>query len=200
MADERLNRQIEFLAEMDKLKTVFRRAYLIADPDRRENSAEHSWHVMMLAFVLAEYCQEPINLDKVLRILLFHDIVEIDAGDTGIYDRQMAQSKAEREHQAAGRIFGLLPADQQAELNRLWLEHEQGRSEEARFARAVDRLIPLLLNYFNQGKRWKEDGITFEQVMAVNQIIRESSPALWELAVSLINDSVAKGYLKKAAM
>jgi putative hydrolases of HD superfamily len=153
----------------------------------------------MLAFILAEYCRAPVNLDKVLRILLVHDIVEIDAGDTGIYDRQMAISKAEREQRAAGRIFGLLPADQQAEINGLWQEHEQGGSEEARFARAVDRLIPLLHNYFNRGKRWKEDGITFEQVMAVNLVIRESSPALWELAVSLINDSVNKGYLKKAA-
>jgi putative hydrolase of HD superfamily len=199
MEEDRLTKQIEFLAEIDKLKAVFRRAYLIADPDRRENSAEHSWHVAMLAFILGEYCQSSINLDHVIRILLVHDIVEIDAGDTGIYDTVFADSQVDREKNAAERIFDLLPPDQGREVFQLWEEYEKGATAEAGFARAVDRLMPLVHNYYNQGKRWKEDGITYEQVLAINQVIGESSPKLWEFALSLINECLERGYLQKGA-
>ncbi|HEY32316.1 MAG TPA: HD domain-containing protein [Dehalococcoidia bacterium] len=197
MSEERLSKQIEFLMEIDRLKTVFRRAY-IADASRRENSAEHSWHVATTALLLAEHCQEEIELLRVIKMLLVHDIVEIDAGDTGIYDRIGAIDKAEREDRAAGRIFGLLPAGQAQEIRELWDEFEGGTTPEAKFARVLDRLMPLLHNYYTQGKRWLEDGITYEQVLEVNQIIQESSQELWKFVLAMIEESVSKGYLPRA--
>lgn len=197
MIENRLTRQVDFLVEIDKLKTVFRRAY-IADASRRENSAEHSWHIAMMAMILAEYCQQDVDLFSVIKMLLIHDIVEIDAGDTGIYDHVAALDKTERETLAAERVFSLLPIDQAKELRKIWDEFEQGASPEARFARAMDRLIPLIHNYYTQGKRWKEDGITHAQVLAANQTIREGSQELWEFALSLIDESVSRGYLPKA--
>jgi len=197
MTENRLTRQIDFLVEIDKLKTVLRRAY-IADASRRENSAEHSWHIAMMAMILAEYCQQDVDLFRVIRMLLIHDIVEIDAGDTGIYDHVAALDKTERETLAAERVFSLLPLDQAKELRKIWDEFEQGASPEARFARAMDRLIPLIHNYYTQGKRWKEDGITHAQVLTANQTIREGSQELWEFALSLIDESVSRGYLLKA--
>jgi len=197
MTENRLTRQIDFLVEIDKLKTVFRRAY-IADASRRENSAEHSWHIAMMAMILAEYCQQDVDLFRVIKMLLIHDIVEIDAGDTGIYDDVAALDKAERETLAAVRVFSLLPQEQAEDLRKIWDEFEQGASPEARFARAMDRLIPLIHNYYTRGKRWKEDGITHAQVLAVNQTIREGSQELWEFALSLIDESVSRGYLPKA--
>ena len=197
MTENRLTRQVDFLVEIDKLKTVLRRAY-IADASRRENSAEHSWHIAMMAMILAEYCQQDVDLFRVIRMLLIHDIVEIDAGDTGIYDHVAALDKTERETLAAERVFSLLPLDQAKELRKIWDEFEQGASPEARFARAMDRLIPLIHNYYTQGKRWKEDGITHAQVLTANQTIREGSQELWEFALSLIDESVSRGYLPKA--
>ncbi|MBN1188474.1 MAG: HD domain-containing protein [Dehalococcoidales bacterium] len=192
---DRLQRQIDFLVEIDKLKTIYRRAYLAADPQRRENSAEHSWHVSVIAMVLGEFAPPEVDISRVIRLLLVHDIVEIDAGDTGIYDKKAFRYKNERENRAAERIFSLLPEDQCQELKSLWQEYESGTSPEATFARAVDRLMPLLHNYYTGGKRWREDGITFEQVYAVNRIISQGSPRLWQLAQNLIRDSQAKGYL-----
>ena len=197
MTENRLTKQIDFLIEIDKLKTVFRRAY-IADASRQENSAEHSWHIAMMAMILAEYCQHDVDLFRVIKMLLIHDIVEIDAGDTGIYDHVAALDKTERETRAAERVFSLLPLDQAEELRKIWDEFEQGASSEARFARAMDRLIPLIHNYYTQGKRWKEDGITHAQVLTANQTIREGSQELWEFALSLIDESVSRGYLLKA--
>jgi putative hydrolases of HD superfamily len=196
MTKDRLQQQMNFLVEMDKLKTVYRRAYLAADPQRRENTAEHSWHVAMMALILQETAGEEIDISRVIRMLLVHDIVEIDAGDTGIYDKKASLDKAVREKRAAERIFSLLPEDQQLEISGLWDEYEKGISAEARFARAVDRLIPLIHSYYTGGKRWQEDGITFEQVYAVNQTISQNCPRLWQFAQSLIYDSVSKGYLK----
>jgi len=197
MAEDRLTRQVEFLVEIDRLKTIFRKAYL-ADSSRRENSAEHSWHVAMMAVVLAEYSQEDINLLRVLKMLLVHDIVEVDAGDTGIYDDVATLDKTEREILAAERVFNLLPLDQAEDLRKIWDEFEEGVSPEARFARAMDRLIPLIHNYCTEGRRWKEDGITRAQVLAVNQIIQEGSQELWHFALSLIDECVSRGYLPEA--
>jgi putative hydrolases of HD superfamily len=197
MAQDRLTRQLDFLVEIDKLKTVYRRAYLAADPDRRENSAEHSWHATMLAMVLSEYSRTHIEVSRVIEMLMVHDIVEIDAGDTPIYDKQGESIKEAREQKAAARIFSLLPPDQHQDLMDLWKEFETGTTPEAKFARALDRIMPLLHNYNTQGKRWQEDGITYDQVYSVNKVINESSARLWEYALSLINDSVEKGYLKK---
>lgn len=195
MNEDRLKKQLEFVVEIDKLKTVLRRAYISADPNIRDSSAEHSWHVAMMALVLSEHCQLQIELTRVLKMLLIHDIVEIDAGDIGIYDKKGAIDKVGREKLGAQRIFGLLPHDQYLDLSSLWEEFEKGITPESKFARALDRLIPLLHNYHTQGKRWKEDGITYDQVIAVNQIIEDSSPELWNFALDLINESTQKGYL-----
>ena len=150
MSDDRLTQQLRFLLELDRLKSVFRQSRLI-HTDRMENSAEHSWHLAMLAVVLAEYAAEDIDLVRVVKMALIHDIVEIDAGDTYIYDEQARREKARLEQQAAERIFGLLPKQQAAELRTLWEEFEAKQTPEARFAGALDRLQPLLLNYHTAG-------------------------------------------------
>lgn len=197
MAGERLAKQIEFVVEIDRLKTIYRRSYLASDISRRENSAEHSWYVATTAMILAEHCQEEIDLPHVLKMLLVHDIVEIDAGDTGVYDSIGALDKEDREKRAAERIFSLLPPDQAQEVHALWEEFEERITPEAKFARAVDRLMPLLLNYCTQGKTWQKDGITYEQVLEVNQIIRDSSPELWQFVLTMIDECVSKGYLPR---
>lgn len=195
MTEDRLSKQIEFLVEIDKLKTVFRNAFLIADSDRRENSAEHSWHTAMMAFILEEHAQTQVDSPRLIKMMLIHDIIEVDAGDTNIYDAHAAMDKVSREQRGAERIFGLLPHDQRQELFELWEEYEKGITPEAKFARAMDRLIPLIYNYYTQGKRWKEDGITYAMVLPVYQEIKENCPALWEFALSMINECVSKGYL-----
>ena len=198
MAEERLARQVEFVVEVDRLKTIFRRSYLASDTSRRENSAEHSWYVATTAMILVEHCQVEIDLLHLLKMLLIHDIVEIDAGDTGAYDSIGALDKEDREKQAAERIFNLLPSSQAWELLKLWEEFEERITPEAKFTRAVDRLMPLLHNYYTQGKRWQEDGITYEQVLEVNQIIQESSQRLWKFVLAMIEECVSRGYLPKS--
>jgi putative hydrolase of HD superfamily len=194
----RLRQQIDFIIEIDKLKSVVRRSYL-ADGSRRENSAEHSWQLAMMAVVLTEHANAPVDLLRVITMVLIHDIVEIDAGDTYIYDTQGALDKAQREQQAADRIFALLPADQAQELQSLWEEFEARETPDARFATTLDRLMPLLHNYVTAGRSWQEHGITSNQVLANNARIGEGSETLWELASNLIADSVAKGYLASAS-
>ncbi len=190
----RLDQQIQFILEIDKLKSVLRRSYLINDP-RHENSAEHSWHLALMAILLAEHANAPVDLLRVIKMLLIHDIVEIDAGDTYIYDSIGALDKALREQRAADRIFQLLPPDQASELRGLWDEFEARTTPEARFANALDRLIPLLHNYTTAGRSWQEHGITSDQVVARNRQINEGSTTLWTMAQQLIDDAVAQGYL-----
>jgi putative hydrolase of HD superfamily len=151
----------------------------------------------MMALILAEHSPTGIELSRVIKMLLIHDIVEIDAGDTSIYDSQASLDKTTREMQGANRIFGLLPEDQAKGFLEIWEEFEAGKTRESKFARALDRLMPLLHNYHTQGKRWKQDGITYEQVIKVNQSIKVGSPKLWELALSIIDDCVEEGYLTK---
>lgn len=194
MSSDRLRQQIQFILEIDKLKSVVRRSYLL-NPERRENSAEHSWHVAVMAVLLAEYAAEPVDLPRVLKMLLVHDMVEIDAGDTFAYDPAGARDQAERERRAAERLFKLLPSDQAGELRGLWDEFEAQVTPEAKFARAVDHLMPLLHNYYTQGKSWQEHGVNSAQVLSYNADIEDGSARLWELAQSLITDAVAKGYL-----
>jgi putative hydrolase of HD superfamily len=183
--DSRLCQQLQFIVEIDKLKTVLRQSYLI-DAERRENSAEHSWHLAVMAVVLAEHAHEKVDLGHALRMLLLHDIVEIDAGDTYCYDEQAGLDKADRERRAADRIFGLLPEDQVDELQ---------ATPEARFAMALDRLMPLMHNYYTQGRSWREHGITRDQVRAHNACIGDSSDKLWQFVRAILDDAVAKGYL-----
>ena len=191
----RLDRQIAFILEIDKLKSVLRRSYLLNET-RHENSAEHSWHLSVMALVLAEHTSAEMDTLRVLKMLLVHDIVEIDSGDTYIYDAAGNDTKAAREQEAAERIFGLLPPDQQRELTQLWQEFEARETPEAKFAAALDRLMPLLHNYHTAGRSWREHNISKAQVLRLNRHIEGGSETLWEYAEALINDAAAKGYLR----
>lgn len=191
---ERLARQIAFIAEIDKLKSIIRQSYLM-NRTRQENDAEHTWHIAMMALVLAEHANEPVDVGRVIRMLLVHDLVEIDAGDTMFYDDKGYADKAEREQRAADRIFGLLPADQAAELRALWDEFEERATPDSRFAHTVDRLHPMLQNYYNQGISWQNHSLTSERVLARNRHIGEGSDKLWEYAQAMMQDAVRKGYL-----
>jgi putative hydrolases of HD superfamily len=195
LALTRLERQLAFVLEIDKLKQILRQTRLM-DGTRRENDAEHCWHVAMMALVLSEHAEPAVDLARVLKMLLIHDIVEIDAGDTFIYAiGAAAAGQGEREARAADRLFGLLPPDQAVELKSLWEEFEARASAEARFARALDRLQPLLQNHRNGGGTWREFGIRADQVLAKKHIIAEGAPALWTFARTLIDDSVERGDL-----
>ncbi len=194
MDNERLKKQMEFLLEIDKLKTILRRT-LLTDGSRRENSAEHSWHLAIMALILSEYANTKIDLFRVIKILLIHDLVEIDAGDTFVYDLQGNRDKEERERRAAERLFGLLPPDQAEDLHALWKEFEEEQTPEALFASALDRLQPLLHNYFTQGTIWRQHQITGNQVLTVNRKIERGSPTLWNLAESLVRELIEKGFL-----
>ncbi len=194
---DRLTRQLAFVLEIDRLKTVLRRTVL-TDRSRRENSAEHSWHIALMAVLLAEHAAEPVDVGRVVRMLLVHDVVEIDAGDTFVYDPAAAEDKGERERRAAERLFGLLPADQAAEVRALWDEFEERATAEARYAHAVDRLQPMLHNYATEGHSWQKYGVRSSQVIAHNRHIGDGAPDLWAHAERLIADAVERGWLAGA--
>jgi putative hydrolase of HD superfamily len=198
MDGDRLKQQIRFLLEIDKLKGVVRQSYL-AGVDRRENSAEHSWHVAVTALVLAEYANGPVDISRAVRMLLLHDVVEVDAGDTYVYDAVARAAQAEREARAADRLFGMLPADQGSELRGMWEEFERRESAEARFAAAVDRLMPLMHNYFTAGRSWREHSITADRVIERSRPMREGSEALWTYALECVRDAVDRGDLLERA-
>ena len=192
----RLFQQVRFILEVDQLKTVLRRTLLI-DQSRYENSAEHSWHICMLAMALHEHAGEPeIDLIRVLRMLLVHDIVEIDAGDTYAYDTVGNLDKEEREAKASERIFGLLPEDQKAEFQALFAEFEARETREARFANALDRFSPMLHNYLTEGKSWREHGVKRSQIEARNhEVIQQGAPVLWDLCERFIEDAIERSWL-----
>ena len=190
----RLAQQLAFLLEIDKVKQIIRQTP-IADASRRENDAEHSWHLAVMAAVLAEYGPPNLDLARVLRMLLVHDLVEIDAGDTYCYDAAACETQHDRELKAADRIFNLLPPDQAKDFRALWDEFEARESPEARFAAALDRVQPVLLNYHTQGRAWRERGVTRAQVIDRNQHIQHGAPELWPHIRHLIDDAVTKGYL-----
>jgi len=191
---DRLEQQIAFVLELDKLKSIHRVTELLHE-DRRENAAEHSWHVALLALILREYCQEPINLERVLSLLLLHDSVEIYAGDTYVYDPQAVAQQQVRESAAAEQLFALLPADQSAYCAKLFDEFNAGQTPEARYAQAVDRLLPVLQNFFSAGKTWKKNHVHAEQVRARLQSIRPIAEELWRYANGLVDEAVARGFL-----
>ena len=191
---ERLETQLGFVLEVEQLKQVFRQTVLMGDR-RPENDAEHSWHLSLMAILLVEQAAEEVDLMKVLKMLLIHDVVEIDAGDTFAYDQVGNQDKEEREQKAADRLFGLLPEDQATAYRALWDEFEARQSPEARYAAALDRLQPLLLNFHTEGAAWQKHGIKKAQVVARNEHIGEGAPALWAYAQKLIDAAVAKGYM-----
>lgn len=194
----RIERQIAFIREIDKLKQVLRQTYLI-DGKRRENSAEHSWHLAAMAVLLSEYAREELDLARVVKMLLLHDIVEIDAGDTFAYDEAAHADKEERERLAAERIFNLLPCDLAGEVFALWEEFEACETPEAKFAEAMDRLQPILLNYGSGGIAWREHNISSEQVIARNRHIEAGAPALWTYVRGLIERAEKNGYLASKA-
>jgi putative hydrolase of HD superfamily len=189
--------QIDFLCEVDKLKQVLRRSTLM-DGSRRENSAEHSWHIALAALLLAPHANTPVDVCRVIKMLLIHDIVEIDAGDTFAYDLVNRLDQPEREARAAQRLFGLLPEEQAQELHALWDEFEAHATPEARFAHAVDRLLPVLHNYATGGGTWQVHQVDRGRVVKRVGCIEQGSAALWAYVTALLDDAVRQGYLAPA--
>jgi putative hydrolase of HD superfamily len=195
----RLRQQIAFITEVDKLKEIFRQTVL-TQSRRAENSAEHSWHFALMIIVLAEHSNhQPLDVLRILKMVLIHDLVEIDAGDTFAYDTKNMADQHAREAVAATRIFGLLPPDQAAEFRALWDEFEERQTPEARFACACDRFHPMLLNCLTEGHAWQKHGITHDRVLARNAHVADGSQAIWEYAVQMIDEAVAKGHLAPKA-
>jgi putative hydrolase of HD superfamily len=196
MVNSRLVQQIGFIREVDRLKEIFRQTVLI-NSRRAENDAEHSWHICLMVLVLAEHANSPgLDVLRVLKMLLVHDIVEIDAGDTFAYDPARMADQHAREVKAAERLFGLLPSDQAAEFRALWDEFEARETPEARFAAAVDRFQPMLLNCATEGSAWQRHGVTSDRVIARNRHIADGSAAVWAYAAEMIREAVAHGHLK----
>ncbi|MFC5467528.1 HD family hydrolase [Cohnella suwonensis] len=196
LGDEKLSGQLAFLAEIDKLKNVLRKTFLM-DRSRHENTAEHSWHVAVMAMLLLEHANDgTIDLNRTIRMLLLHDIVEIDAGDTFAYDVQGYADKEERENAAANRLFGMLPEAQKDEWISLWREFEEGSSPEAVYAAALDRLQPVIHNYYTGGVSWRANGIVRSQVLKRLAPVRDASDKLWAFAQEIIQKSIDQGLLK----
>jgi putative hydrolase of HD superfamily len=191
----RLEQQLAFCRELDKLKTVLRRSQLM-DASRNENSAEHSWHLASMAMLLTEYAAEPVDLTRVLKMLLVHDVVEIDAGDTFAYDVVNVATQNEREMRAADRLFGLLPDEQGRELRELWEEFDDRRTPESKYANALDRLQPLMQNYYSGGMSWKKHGVTREQVMERMEAVRIGMPQVWPSVMKVIDDACSEDMVK----
>lgn len=196
MQTDDLLKQISFIKEIDKVKYIQRKTKLF-NSDRPENDAEHSWHLAMMTIVLAQHSDKPIDILKVLKMVLIHDIVEIDAGDTFIYDSEKDHTNTDEELLAAQRIFGLLPTEQAEEFIAIWEEFEAGLTDEAKFAKSMDRLEPLLQNTSNNGGTWAEFNVPYQKVYDKKIAIKEGSSVLWNYAENLLNESVAKGILKK---
>lgn len=196
MQNDNLLKQVSFIKEIDKLKYINRKTKLF-NSDRHENDAEHSWHLAMMTIILAEHSDKPIDVLKVLKMVLIHDIVEIDAGDTFIYDTAKNHTNTEEELIAAKRIFGLLPTEQAEEFIAIWQEFEDGMTDEAKFAKSMDRFEPLLQNTSNNGGTWAEFDVPYQKVYDKKKAIKEGSATIWTYAENLINESVDKGILKK---
>lgn len=193
---DNLIKQVAFIKEIDKLKYIQRKTKLF-NSDRHENDAEHSWHLAMMTIVLAEHSDKPIDVLKVLKMVLIHDIVEIDAGDIFIYDTTKSHTNTAEELIAAKRIFGLLPEEQAAEFIAIWEEFEDGITDEAKFAKAMDRFEPLLQNTSNNGGTWAEFNVPYQTVYEKKKAIKNGSATIWNYAENLINESVEKGFLIK---
>ncbi|MBS9893008.1 MULTISPECIES: HD domain-containing protein [Vibrio] len=193
---ERLEKQLALVIELDKLKSILRRTRVKSAEGRLENSGEHSWHVALMAILMEEHANAPVDICRVMKMLLIHDVVEIDAGDTFVYDTAASQEQAEKEIRAAERLFGMLPSDQEQELLALWHEFEAAQTDDAKYAKALDRLIPMLLNYHNNGQSWKEHGVSREQALTINKRIESGSVTLWDKAKELIEEATEKGWLK----
>ena len=195
--EDRLKKQLDFILEADKEKNIFRQTHL-SGHGRNENDAEHAWHMALMAYLLREYANESVDIARVMLMCLIHDIVEIDAGDTYAYDEKENETKKEREDRAKDRIFSLLPEDQKAELTGLFDEFEACETPEARFAKAMDNLQPMLLNNSNDGSDWREHGVTSDQVFGRHSKTRLGSEILYtEVAKKTIEKYIDKGYIRK---
>lgn len=193
---ERLEQQLKFIVEIDKVKNIFRQTYL-ADGRRKENDAEHSWHIALMAYLLQEYAEEPVDVPKVMLMVLIHDLVEIDAGDTYAYDSEGAKTKRERAVKAAERIFGILPEDQGAYLRELWDEFEEYETADAKYAHLLDNFQPLLLNDASDGKSWKEHTVQKDQIYKRNEKIPETSAEVWKKMQDIIQKHIDLGHVKE---
>lgn len=191
---ERLQKQMDFIVEVDKVKQIIRQTYL-SDASRKEDDAEHSWHLALMAVLLREYSNEEVDLKKVVPMVLIHDLVEIDAGDTYAYDEAGARTKEERETKAADRIFGILPEDQGRWFRELWDEFEAYESADAKFAHVLDNCQPLLLNDASNGRSWAEHGVRKSQIYKRNEHTSEGSRAIWEYMQKLIDKHVELGHV-----
>ncbi len=192
----RLEKQMQFILELDKIKSITRQTFL-ADETRKENDAEHSWHIAIMAIILKEYFDTDIDLLKVIKMVLMHDIVEIDAGDTFCYDEKANEDKVKREQEAAERIYHILPNDQAQEYKMLWYEFEEGQTKEAIFANILDRLQPILLNFRTSGKLWIENNISQQQVLRRNEKTLSGPKEIADYLMKLLERAVDLGYLRK---
>ncbi len=193
--DEKLQKQIKFAIVIDEMKNIFRRN-LIIDGSRRENDAEHSWNLAMLAMLFEEYSTEKVNIEKVLKIALVHDLIEIYAGDTFAYDVKGNEDKLQREIESADKLFGILDPVQGAEIRALWDEFEAKETPESKYANAIDRIQPLINNYMTNGHTWKEGNVNAPQIYKRMDIIRTTTPALWPIVEGIISTSIEIGILK----
>lgn len=193
--EKRLIDQIKFIVEVDKAKEIMRRTY-VTSSERFENDAEHSWHLALMAPLLKEYIKEDVNIERVINMVIIHDLVEIDAGDTFCYDKEGNLTKREREVKAADRIFNILPKDQAKIIYDLWNEFEEMKTIESKYAACLDRIQPILNNIATGGRAWKENNTTKSMVLGRMSVIKETSEELWELILAIINEGVKIGALK----
>ena len=193
--DGRLQKQLDFILEIDKEKNIFRQTHL-SGHGRNENDAEHAWHMAIMAYLLQEYSNEKIDVARVMLMCLIHDVVEIDAGDTYAYDAEGLKTQKAREEAAKERLYSMLPEDQKADLVAIFDEFEERKTPEAKFARALDNLQPLLLNHSNDGGDWKNHDVTAEQVYGRQSRTREGSEKLFEVTDQILKENIAKGNLK----
>ena len=194
--DDRLKQQLDFALEIDKEKNIFRQTHL-SGHGRNENDAEHAWHMAIMAYLLQEYANEPVDIGRVMLMCLIHDIVEIDAGDTYAYDTEGLKTQKAREDAAKERIFSLLPEDQKQKLTQLFDEFEEFQTPESKFAHAMDNLQPLLLNNSNRGGDWREHGVSAKQVYGRQQKTRQGSEKLYQVTDQILKEHIRKGNLKE---
>lgn len=194
---ERLKKQMEFIIEVDKLKDIIRQTNL-TNGERKENDAEHSWHLALMAVFLSEYAKEPVDVLQVIKMVLIHDLVEIDAGDTYLYDEAGNGTKAVREQKAAERIFNILPGDQAEELFWLWQEFEDRKTPESKFANTLDRIQPVLLNDATEGRAWREHDVCIDQIMSKNEYTSQGSDVLWAYIQEVFEKNIENGNIKRS--